>query len=53
MSSIGEKTSQTSMRKRGEKTGDSIDEKPPKLDKEIRRKTDHLFAKFEKPPKPS
>ncbi len=28
------------MRKRGEKTKDSIDEKLPKLDKETRKKTD-------------
>ncbi len=28
------------MRKRGEKTRDLIDEKPPKLDEETRRKTD-------------
>ena len=31
------------MRKRGEKTGGSINEKPPKLGKETRRKTDHLL----------
>ncbi len=29
-----------SMRKQGEKTEDSINEKPPKLDEEMRRKTD-------------
>ncbi len=28
------------MRKQGGKTGNLIDEKPPKLDKETRRKTD-------------
>ncbi len=28
------------MRKQGGKPGDSIDEKPPKLDEEMRRKTD-------------
>ncbi len=28
------------MRKRGGKTGDSIDEKPPQLDEETRRKTE-------------
>ncbi len=28
------------MRKRGEKIGDSIDEKPPKLNEETRKKTD-------------
>ena len=32
------------MRKRGGKTGDLIDEKPPKLDEETRRKTDHCFV---------
>ena len=41
-----------SIRKRGEKTGDSIDEKPPKLDKKTRRKTDHLvLCQGWKPPK--
>ena len=29
--------------KRGRNTGDSINEKPLKLDKETRRKTDHLL----------
>ncbi len=43
------------MRKRGEKTGDSIDKKPPKLDEETKRKTNlvHCFAADDKPPKPS
>ena len=31
------------MKKRGQKTGDSIDEKSPKLDEKTRRKTDHLY----------
>ncbi len=35
------------MRKRGEKIGNSIDEKPPKLNKETRRKTNHLFVEVE------
>ncbi len=30
-----------------------INEKLPKLNEEIRRKIDHLFAEGEKPPKPS
>ncbi len=35
------------------KTKDLINKKPLKLDKETRRKTGHLFAEGEKPPKPS
>ena len=41
------------------KTGDSINKKPPKLDKETKMKTDHLFVgveivcKNKKPPKSS
>ncbi len=35
------------MKKQGGKTGDSINEKPPKPDEETRRKTDHLLAKVE------
>ena len=31
------------MRKQGRKTGDSINEKLPKLDEKTRRKTDHLY----------
>ena len=31
------------MRKQGEKTGDLIDKKPPKLNKGTRKKTDHLL----------
>ncbi len=32
------------MKKQGGKTGDSINKKPPKLDEETRKKTDHSFA---------
>ena len=31
------------MKKQGERTGGSIDEKPPKLDEKTREKTDHLL----------
>ena len=31
------------MKKRGGKTGDLIDEKPPKLDEKMRKKTDYLL----------
>ena len=46
------------MKKQRRKTGGSIDEKPPKLDKKTRRKTnylifDTLFYKNKKPLKPS
>ncbi len=41
------------MKKRGGKTEDLINKKPPKLDEETRRKTDHLFVEGEKLPKPS
>ena len=49
------------MKKQREKPGkiaSSIDEKPPKLDEETRRKTNYLmlyilFCRGEKPPKPS
>ena len=38
------------MRKQGGKTKDLIDEKPPKLDEETRKKTNHLlmFCRSEK-----
>ena len=32
------------MRKRGGKTGDSINEKLPKLNEETKKKTDHLYV---------
>ena len=41
------------MKKQEEKTGDLIDKKPPKLNEKIRRKTEYLFAKVEKPLKPN
>ncbi len=35
------------MRKYGEKTEGSINEKSPKLNEETRKKTDHLFVRVE------
>ncbi len=47
MCSIGKKNLLNSMRKRGGKTGDLINKKPHKLDKETKRKTNHLLVKVE------
>ena len=43
MCSIGEKLLKLDEKTR-EKTGGLINEKPPKLDKEVRRKIDHFYV---------